>query len=79
MIQVREATFPDDLATTRQLFEEYAAGLVIDLCFQGFADELAGLPGRYAAPAGGVWLAEDDGRAAGCVALRPPASTDVTR
>jgi ribosomal protein S18 acetylase RimI-like enzyme len=70
-VEVREATFPDDLVVVRALFEEYAAGVGVDLCFQGFADELAGLPGRYARPGGGVWLATEGGGAAGCVALRP--------
>lgn len=71
VVNIREASFPGDLAAVRGLFEEYAAGLGVDLCFQGFAEELAGLPGRYATPAGGVWLAEVGGELAGCVALRP--------
>ncbi|HMP01071.1 MAG TPA: hypothetical protein PKC45_01100, partial [Gemmatales bacterium] len=71
MIQVREALFPADLETVRGLFTEYAASLDFNLCFQGFGEELAGLPGRYARPTGGVWLAEADGVPAGCVALRP--------
>lgn len=70
-MQVREAVFPDDLPVVRALFQEYAAGLGIDLCFQGFAEELARLPGRYARPAGGVWLAVEGENVAGCVALRP--------
>jgi steroid delta-isomerase-like uncharacterized protein len=72
-MRIREALFPDDLSAVRRLFEEYAAGLGIDLSFQGFAEELAGLPGRYARPAGAVWLADIDGTVAGCVAVRPRA------
>jgi len=69
-MELRAALFPDDLPTVRAFFEEYAAGLGVDLCFQGFAEELAGLPGRYAPPGGGLWLAVEGGAVAGCVALR---------
>ena len=60
-----------DMAVVRLLFQEYANGLGFDLCFQRFDEELAGLPGCYAEPAGGVWLAWMEGMPAGCVALRP--------
>jgi ribosomal protein S18 acetylase RimI-like enzyme len=68
---IRAATFPQDLATVRALFREYAAGLGIDLCFQGFEQELAQLPGKYAEPAGRVLLAGKPQEDVGCVALRP--------
>ncbi len=60
-----------DMAVVRILFQEYAEGLGFSLCFQHFDEELAGLPGRYATPEGGIWLAWQDGMSAGCVALRP--------
>ena len=68
-IAIREAG-ASDLAEIRRLFDAYAASLDVDLCFQGFAEELAGLPGAYAPPHGALLLAEQDGLAVGCVALR---------
>ncbi len=53
----------------RTLFEEYASGIGISLCFQNFDQELANLPGDYAAPAGRLLLAEEDYELAGCIAL----------
>ncbi len=68
---IRAARFPQDLDTVRALFREYAAGLGFDLCFQGFEDELQQLPGKYAKPSGGLFIAEKGGEAVGCVAFRP--------
>ena len=59
------------LDEVRQLFEDYAASLAIDLSFQDFARELSTLPGDYAPPGGILLLALIDGAAAGCVAVRP--------
>jgi ribosomal protein S18 acetylase RimI-like enzyme len=64
------------LDAARRLFGAYAASLDIDLAYQGFAAELAGLPGQYAPPAGALLLAHGlgpgtQGEALGCVALRP--------
>ncbi len=58
------------LEEVRALFREYASWLAIDLSFQGFAQELAGLPGEYAAPHGTLLLGLVGGAAAGCVAVR---------
>lgn len=65
-----------DLDAVRAIFREYAAGLGVDLCFQNFEDELAGLPGDYAAPRGALLLARVDGAVAGCCGLRPLDNAD---
>ncbi len=70
MISIQPAVFPRDLDVVRRLFQEYADGLGVDLGFQGFADELATLPGKYAPPKGRLLIAWRDGEALGCVALR---------
>jgi len=62
---------PDHLAAVRQLFVEYSEEIQADLCFQGFSQELAGLPGKYAPPRGCLLLARTGSEVAGCVALRP--------
>lgn len=64
------AVSPESSKQIRFLFEEYAAELGIDLCFQNFAEELANLPGEYSPPAGRLLLATVDGRPAGCIAVR---------
>ena len=71
MPSIRPAAVPGDLDVVRRLFREYADGLGVDLCFQGFEDELATLPGKYAQPAGRLLLAWDGDAPVGCVALRP--------
>ena len=60
----------------RAIFQEYADSLDVDLAFQDFAQELADLPGDYAAPRGQILLAEVEGSIAGCCALRPLDSAD---
>lgn len=71
-VRIDPARCAEDVAAVAQLFRAYAASLDVDLAYQGFGAELAGLPGAYAPPRGELLLARDrNGTALGCVALRP--------
>ena len=69
VVIIREADNAD-VADIGRLFEEYAHALGIDLGFQDFDQELASLPGAYAAPTGRLLLAADGASPVGCVAVR---------
>lgn len=69
-MNIVQAQSPADITCARELFEEYAAWLGINLCFQNFEKELAELPGEYVPPAGRLFLAFDGDQISGCVALR---------
>lgn len=68
---ISQATTADDIAAVRRLFTAYGESLNFSLCFQGFDEELAGLPGAYdPAQRGALLLARLDGVPAGVVGLR---------
>jgi GNAT superfamily N-acetyltransferase len=60
-----------DIDLVRSLWREYWRSLQLAPDFQGFAEELRTLPGRYAAPGGSLLLARVEGRLAGTGAFRP--------
>ena len=53
-VLLRQPSTPRDMELVRDIFREYAQSLAIDLCFQGFDEELAALPGDYAPPRGAL-------------------------
>ena len=75
MIEIHSAEMPEDLESIRVLFREYQQGLGVDLCFQDFEAELAGLPGKYAGPTGVLLIAKDGDVPCGCVAVRQTEGT----
>jgi ribosomal protein S18 acetylase RimI-like enzyme len=60
-----------DLPDVARLFAAYERHIGVDLSYQGFAEEVATLPGKYAPPHGQLLIARNrERRAIGCVALR---------
>lgn len=87
MAIIRPAKFGgehDDAELCRTLMREYARFLNDSvggehICVESLEEELAGLPGSYAEPAGGVLLAFENDTPAGCVALKPLELAQPTR
>ena len=52
------------------MFIEYQTELGIDLCFQGFEEELETLPGRYSTPGGALYVYESEGKPVAIGGLR---------
>jgi putative acetyltransferase len=69
-MRISHARSEADYALARGLFEEYAAQLAIDLCFQGFSAELETLAPMYGPPSGCLLLAWHEDAPCGCVGLR---------
>ena len=74
--RVLEPSHPGEWEHARSLLQEYLHGLQIDAAFLNIEQELATLPGGYAAERGGFWMAQVQGVWAGCCALAPLDGTD---
>lgn len=72
IIHIRNVVQSDasDVSAARELILEYAASLHVDLAFQGFAQEAAGLPGRFGPPGGALLVARCGSAPVGVCALR---------
>ena len=69
-ISIIEAATAGDFAVGKRLIEEYADALGVDLCFQGFADELLHPSLVYGPPGGCLLLALAGEDVIGCIAVR---------
>lgn len=70
MTRIERACFPEDLDAVKVIFREYIGSASVSLDFQNYEDELATLPGKYAAPRGGLFLVWQAGRVVGCAGFR---------
>lgn len=70
MLTIRQARFPDEHDDVISIFREYVKSPTVSLDFQDYETEFAGLPGKYAAPEGRLFLARQGDAVLGCAALR---------
>lgn len=70
MLTLKESESAKEIEIIKELFLEYANWLDFPLCFQGFDEELAALPGKYSKPDGRLYIAYWDNKPAGCIGLR---------
>jgi GNAT superfamily N-acetyltransferase len=71
MLTIKVANDVETVRTVQTLWKEYWKALGLPSEFQGFAEEMRTLPGKYAAPGGTLAIAYVDGSPAATVALRP--------
>ena len=87
---ITQATTKEQINAVQDLWREYInwTDMLLDAqaknsapTFDGFEEELAGLPGLYAPPGGRLLLASKDGLPAGCVALKAhsPSEAELKR
>ena len=76
IVQISAPKTPLELDILKVLLREYADSLQVDLCFQGFEEELMTLPGSDVEPRGSLLMAWADEQLAGCCGLRPLDTVD---
>ena len=64
------AVTEEDYREARALLREYEVEIEVDLCFQGFEQELETLERVYGPPGGRFFLLRQGERSAGCVAVK---------
>ena len=69
-MEIRTAQSPDDFATGKRLFLEYAETLGFSICFQNFEQELANIHRQYAPPEGCLLLVNSGRETVGCAGVR---------
>lgn len=69
-LQFKIAQTSEDFQIAKALFEEYAAALNVDLCFQGFDEELKTIHVQYNLPKGCLILVYEKEKVIGCAAIR---------
>jgi GNAT superfamily N-acetyltransferase len=69
-ILIAVAEGDSDIGAVRGLWREYWGSFGLSMDFQGFGEELQGLPGVYGADGGALLLAKCQGEPAGTIALR---------
>jgi putative acetyltransferase len=70
MVEILEAATESDYLVGKALIEEYSRTLDVDLCFQGFNEEILSLRTLYAPPSGCLLLARSGDDVVGVIAVR---------
>lgn len=69
-VKIISATSNEYVARVKELIQEYALSLGLDLSFQDFKQEMATFPSQYSPPGGCLLVAEYNNKIVGCVGLR---------